>query len=56
MTVPKDTEGLKELLDRAVAHFRSLPKEEQERQFEAQKKAWVAAEMEMGDEGTRVIP
>jgi hypothetical protein len=47
-------EPLNVLLDRAVAAFKALPPEEQRRQFDEQKKNWVAAEMAWGDEGTRL--
>ena len=47
-------EPLNVLLDRAVAAFKALPPEEQRRQFDEQKKNWVAAEMAWGDGGTRL--
>jgi len=48
-------ESLNDLLRRAVDTMKSWTPEQREAHFEAQKKAWVAAEMAWGDEGTRVI-
>lgn len=47
--------SLNELLRQAVETMKSWTPEQREAHFEAQKKAWVAAEMAFGDEGTRVV-
>lgn len=47
--------SLDDLLRQAVETMKSWTPEQREAHFEAQKKAWVAAEMAFGDEGTRVI-
>ena len=54
---PREKVGpsLDELLRQAVETMKSWTPEQREAHFEAQKKAWVAAEMAFGDEGTRVI-
>lgn len=44
---------LNELIERAKARLAGLTPEEREGHFAAQRKAWVAAEMAFGDEGTR---
>lgn len=46
---------LNDLLTRAVALVKSWTPEQREAHFAAQKKAWVKAEMEFGDEGTRIV-
>lgn len=47
--------SLDDLLRKAVETMNSWTPEQREAHFEAQKKAWVAAEMAFGDEGTRVV-
>lgn len=47
--------SLDDLLRKAVETMKSWTPEQREAHFEAQKKAWVAAEMAFGDEGTRVL-
>lgn len=47
--------SLSDLLRQAVDTMKSWTPEQREAHFEAQKKAWVAAEMAFGDEGTRVV-
>ncbi|EKY30602.1 hypothetical protein HMPREF0185_00181, partial [Brevundimonas diminuta 470-4] len=47
--------SLNDLLRQAVETMKSWTPEQREAHFEAQKKAWVAAEMAFGDEGTRVV-
>ena len=44
-----------EMKDRVAAWYASHTPEEIEAHFEAQKKAWVKAEMAFGDEGTREV-
>lgn len=46
---------LDDLLRQAVETMKSWTPEQREAHFEAQKKAWLAAEMAFGDEGTRVV-
>lgn len=48
-------ESLNDLLAKAVEHVKAMTPEEREAMHERQKKAWVAAEMAIGDEGTRVV-
>lgn len=55
MNQPKTDESLIRLLERAVALVASWTPEQREAHFAEQKRAWVAAEMATGDEGTRVI-
>lgn len=54
---PRETadESLNDLLARAVEHVKAMTPEEREAMHEQQKKAWVAAEMAIGDEGTRIV-
>ena len=47
--------SLDDLLRQAVETMKSWTPEQREAHFEAQKKAWVAAEIAFGDEGTRVV-
>lgn len=44
-----------QLLKEAVEAFKAMTPEEQDAHLEAQKKSWVRAEMEIGDEGTRAM-
>lgn len=48
-------ESLNDLLAKAVEHVKAMTPEEREAMHEQQKKAWVAAEMAIGDEETRVV-
>jgi len=48
-------ESLDDLLARTVEHVKAMTPEEREAMHDRQKKAWVAAEMAIGDEGTRVV-
>lgn len=41
------------LVQAAVEALRAMTPEERREHFEAQKRSWVRAAMEMGDEGTR---
>jgi len=52
----RDPVALSEAFERAWLWLASLSPEEREAHFEMQRKAWVKAEMAIGDEGTRVAP
>lgn len=57
--LPSESAGgndLNELIEKAKQRVASMTPAERAAHFEAQRKAWVAAEMSFGDEGTRAVP